>query len=70
MLYMARYKDFLVAFRLPRELWERFKVMAGERGTSASRMLRATMEAELGRWETPARLRDRAKITEEEVRGE
>jgi hypothetical protein len=57
-----------VSLRVEPDVWARLLLMARERDTSASKMVRALLRAELGRWETPARLRDRAKITEEEVR--
>lgn len=65
---LPRKFDSTVIFRLDRPTREALGLMAREREATVGRLLRAMVTAELGRWETPARLRDRAKIPEEEVR--
>lgn len=47
-------------FRLEQEMWDSLALMAKERESTMGRLLRAIVAAEIGRWETPARLRERA----------
>lgn len=49
--YTSVVKDRAVCFRIDGGVWDALKVMAGERGVSASRMLRSIIAAELRSWD-------------------
>ena len=58
---MPRRFDRTVVFRLDKTTFDALALMALERQATVGRLLRSLVTAELGRWETPERLRQRKK---------